>query len=107
MLRKVFLLTKNLVSVRKNIRRGVAQPGSAPASGAGGRKFESSRPDQEIQGVTAYAVAPFLYFSFYQGYKFYRVQNHFRCPLCVPYDICQTKGVTAVSRKPLFLLAER
>ena len=27
-------------------RRGVAQPGSAPALGAGGRRFESSRPDQ-------------------------------------------------------------
>ena len=26
--------------------RGVAQPGSAPASGAGGRWFKSSRPDQ-------------------------------------------------------------
>src|SRR5712692_2156009 len=26
-------------------RRGVAQLGSAPASGAGGRKFKSSRPD--------------------------------------------------------------
>ena len=26
--------------------RGVAQPGSAPAWGAGGRMFESSRPDQ-------------------------------------------------------------
>ena len=25
--------------------RGVAQPGSAPALGAGGRWFESSRPD--------------------------------------------------------------
>jgi hypothetical protein len=25
--------------------RGVAQPGSAPASGAGGRRFKSSRPD--------------------------------------------------------------
>ena len=28
--------------------RDVAQPGSAPASGAGGRRFESSRPDQWI-----------------------------------------------------------
>ena len=28
-------------------RRGVAQPGSAPAWGAGGRRFESSRPDQK------------------------------------------------------------
>ena len=25
--------------------RGVAQPGSAPALGAGGRRFESGRPD--------------------------------------------------------------
>ena len=30
--------------------RGVAQPGSAPASGAGGRWFESNRPDQHSQG---------------------------------------------------------
>ena len=26
--------------------RGVAQPGSAPALGAGSRRFKSSRPDQ-------------------------------------------------------------
>jgi hypothetical protein len=26
--------------------RGVAQPGSVPAWGAGGREFESHRPDQ-------------------------------------------------------------
>ena len=31
--------------------RGVAQPGSAPAWGAGGRRFKSSRPDQQsIEG---------------------------------------------------------
>src|SRR5271166_529947 len=29
-------------------RRGVAQPGSAPALGAGGRRFKSSRPDQLV-----------------------------------------------------------
>ena len=29
--------------------RGVAQPGSAPALGAGGREFESRRPDQRKQ----------------------------------------------------------
>ncbi len=34
--------------------RGVAQPGSAPALGAGGRWFESSRPDQ--QRLTALAL---------------------------------------------------
>src|SRR5690606_12278599 len=28
--------------------RGVAQPGSAPAWGAGGRRFKSSRPDQFV-----------------------------------------------------------
>ena len=30
----------------KQSSRGVAQPGSAPALGAGGRRFKSSRPDQ-------------------------------------------------------------
>ena len=30
-------------------RRGVAQPGSAPALGAGGPRFESARPDQNSQ----------------------------------------------------------
>ena len=29
--------------------RGVAQPGSAPVLGTGGRKFESSRPDHQHQ----------------------------------------------------------
>jgi hypothetical protein len=36
--------------------RGVAQPGSAPALGAGGRWFESSRPDQYFQRNTAARV---------------------------------------------------
>ena len=30
------------------ICRGVAQPGSAPALGAGGRAFKSPRPDQTL-----------------------------------------------------------
>jgi hypothetical protein len=29
--------------------RGVAQPGSAPALGAGGRRFKSYRPDQNFE----------------------------------------------------------
>ena len=29
-----------------SLSRGVAQPGSAPVLGTGGRKFESCRPDQ-------------------------------------------------------------
>ena len=32
-------------------RRGVAQSGSAPVWGTGGRRFESSRPDQGL-GIT-------------------------------------------------------
>ena len=32
--------------------RGVAQSGSAPALGAGGREFESRRPDQPSPPVT-------------------------------------------------------
>ena len=36
--------------------RGVAQPGRAPASGAGGRRFESGRPDHII-GVVGASIA--------------------------------------------------
>ncbi len=31
------------------LERGVAQPGSAPASGAGGRRFKSGRPDYDVR----------------------------------------------------------
>ena len=43
--KKVYLCTRNLgmTSIRNN--RGVAQPGSAPGLGPGGRRFESCRPD--------------------------------------------------------------
>ena len=48
---------KELRSVTKALKefgynkvcRGVAQPGSAPALGAGGRRFKSSRPDHSTQ----------------------------------------------------------
>lgn len=30
-------------------KRGVAQPGSAPVLGTGGRRFESCRPDSNIK----------------------------------------------------------
>src|SRR3989344_1878715 len=38
-------------------RRGVAQPGSAPPWGGGGRRFKSSRPDQH-QMLTVIASLP-------------------------------------------------
>jgi hypothetical protein len=34
------------IMVKNYFYRGVAQPGSAPALGAGSRRFKSSRPDQ-------------------------------------------------------------
>ena len=40
------LLACTCARILGNFSRGVAQPGSAPALGAGGRWFESSRPDQ-------------------------------------------------------------
>ncbi len=36
---------------RIRIRRGVAQPGRAPGSGPGGRRFKSSLPDQSFQSL--------------------------------------------------------
>ena len=33
------------------VRRGVAQPGRAPGSGPGGRRFKSSLPDQSFQAL--------------------------------------------------------
>src|SRR5271166_772348 len=33
------------------MRRGVAQPGRAPGSGPGGRRFKSSLPDQSFQAL--------------------------------------------------------
>ena len=41
-LKKTVLLTPSILN------RGVAQPGSAPALGAGSRRFKSSRPDHLI-----------------------------------------------------------
>src|SRR2546423_12576026 len=37
--------TKNVKAVSNPLSRGVAQPGRAPGSGPGGRRFKSSRPD--------------------------------------------------------------
>jgi hypothetical protein len=40
--------------------RGVAQSGSVSEWGSEGRRFKSSRPDHENQGVTGHAVTPFI-----------------------------------------------
>ncbi len=42
--------------IETQLSRGVAQPGSAPALGAGGPRFESARPDHIFQRVTAVTV---------------------------------------------------
>ena len=56
---KIWWNQKNVVPLQPQIRndadakyeylkRGVAQPGSAPVLGTGGRRFESCRPDLKI-----------------------------------------------------------
>jgi hypothetical protein len=40
--------------------RDVAQPGSVPVSGSGGRKFKSSHPDHLNQGLNGFPLGPFL-----------------------------------------------
>jgi hypothetical protein len=42
------LLWKASLGLSVLVNRGVAQPGSAPRSGRGGRRFESSHPDQAL-----------------------------------------------------------
>ncbi len=36
--------------------RGVAQPGSAPEWGSGGRRFKSSHPDQKVEPLALMPV---------------------------------------------------
>ena len=59
--RAVWLLWRSCATLRDSLGRrhrprapgrGVAQPGSAPGSGPGGRRFKSSRPDHSFQGVS-------------------------------------------------------
>lgn len=45
-----------MAGMKKDTRRGVAQPGSAPALGAGSRRFKSSRPDHDIRGCRVKGV---------------------------------------------------
>ncbi len=49
------MLIKNMVKI--SFHRGVAQPGSAPALGAGSPQFKSGRPDQpSLQNGLSLAV---------------------------------------------------
>ncbi len=53
--------TASLPSVAAESRfRGVAQPGSAPALGAGGPRFESWCPDNKTTQLSGYQVVGFL-----------------------------------------------
>src|SRR5690606_14264298 len=49
-------------TAKRQYRRGVAQPGSALAWGARGRRFESFRSDQHIQGLARNWQVLFCYF---------------------------------------------
>ena len=51
-----------LINAKSMLHRGVAQPGSAPALGAGSRRFKSSRPDQPSKIKTgSYCELPVLF----------------------------------------------
>ena len=43
------------------VSRGVAQPGSAPGSGPGGRRFKSSRPDHLQNPARHWLTFPFIF----------------------------------------------
>ena len=52
----------------KQESRGVAQPGSAPALGAGGRRFKSYRPDQFFAGEQVdFATVSVVFVMFSRG----------------------------------------
>ena len=46
-----FSLRRSIFAAQFLHRRGVAQPGRAPGSGPGGRRFKSSLPDQHFQAL--------------------------------------------------------
>ena len=50
----VVAATNSILPVRRTSSRGVAQPGRAPGSGPGGRRFKSSLPDQSSQSRLSY-----------------------------------------------------
>ena len=53
---------------RFNPIRDVAQPGSAPALGAGGRRFKSSRPDQApVRGFVVFTKPLVFYWEHLLG----------------------------------------
>ena len=61
-------MTEQTKGGMKEENRGVAQSGSVPEWGSGGRWFKSSRPDQKNQGVPGYLGTPFLWQNA-SGYK--------------------------------------
>ena len=64
---KTLLLTSLINSLNSNDVRDVAQAGSVPGWGSGGRKFESCRPDF-IQGRVVIFKKVITLFYFYQAY---------------------------------------
>ena len=72
----------------RGIHQGVAQPGSAPALGAGGREFESHHPDQIIKSLQTSKVGKFREFSnefenseHYKGLSCSPLERHDDCGL--------------------------
>ena len=67
----------------RSLRRGVAQPGSAPALGAGGRWFESSRPDHMDQELVVAELERgpdqkiVIRRTFFRGREYLDIRNFF------------------------------
>ena len=49
-----------ILNIKKDKCRDVAQPGSAPAWGAGGRRFKSCRPDHFLWAFSEAWLFPFF-----------------------------------------------
>ena len=80
----------NWGAIRTPLDRSVAQPGSAPRSGRGGRRFESSRSDQPAKPATA------GFFIFTDCSSAFPVGHHRLC-IEISHRDCSTTETNGVS----------
>ena len=73
----------------KSVDRGVAQPGRAPGSGPGGRRFESSLPDHSLSSTETY--------SYRERSAFMLSLLRMLCPILYPLVIRRRKEGTTFS----------
>ncbi len=60
--------------------RGVAQPGSAPALGAGSRRFKSSRPDQDLlNGIFGHTKSRKHLVGIFDSFSKFHIRHTVKC----------------------------